>query len=163
MQIEKQRVRAVPDELDTYRGVVAPTRKAVADNTEKEDAPIEIPKVHPLTTCSFLLIFPSLWPCCIVVVLVNASLKLSVCWEKSIFGSFGAVRPSFPFWFASKFHVPPLTLFSFAMHVDSSILAVHLHILQIDCLCIWLNNVQECKDIWSSMMQEFQLQIHSLT
>ena len=37
-------MRAVPDELDTYRGVVAPTRKAVADPTEKEDGPIEIPK-----------------------------------------------------------------------------------------------------------------------
>jgi hypothetical protein len=43
MQIEKQRVRVVPDELETYRGVAAPTRKAVADKID--DAPVEIPKV----------------------------------------------------------------------------------------------------------------------
>ena len=62
-------MRAVPDELDTYRGVVAPTRKAVADNTEKEDAPIEIPKVPlPLSSLSspsfftFLLYFSVLVP-----------------------------------------------------------------------------------------------------
>jgi len=45
MQIEKQRVRVVPDELETYRGVAAPTRKAVADKSD--DAPVEIPKVIP--------------------------------------------------------------------------------------------------------------------
>ena len=43
--MEKQRVRVVPDELETYRGVAAPTRKAVADKSD--DAPVEIPKVPP--------------------------------------------------------------------------------------------------------------------
>lgn len=42
LQVEKQRVRPVPDELDTYRGVAAPSRKAVTDDM---DAPIEMPKV----------------------------------------------------------------------------------------------------------------------
>ncbi len=35
----------MPDELETYRGVAAPTRKAVADKSD--DAPVEIPKVTP--------------------------------------------------------------------------------------------------------------------
>jgi len=44
MQIEKQRVRVIPDELETYRGVTAPIRKAVADKSE--EGPVEIPKVR---------------------------------------------------------------------------------------------------------------------
>ena len=51
MQVEKQRVRVIPDELETYRGVTAPIRKAVADKSE--DAPVEIPKVRHRCQCSF--------------------------------------------------------------------------------------------------------------
>lgn len=43
LQIEKQRVRVVPDELETYRGVLAPTKKIVAD--KPDEGPIEMPKV----------------------------------------------------------------------------------------------------------------------
>ena len=34
----------VPDELETYHGVIAPTKKIVAD--KPDEAPIEIPKVQ---------------------------------------------------------------------------------------------------------------------
>ena len=45
LQIEKQRVRVVPDELETYQGVIAPTKKIVAD--KPDEAPLEMPKVGP--------------------------------------------------------------------------------------------------------------------
>ena len=71
MQVEKQRVRVIPDELETYRGVTAPIRKAVADKSE--DAPVEIPKVSYRCQC---LVWPVKVKCRLCIGEDKALLKI---------------------------------------------------------------------------------------
>ena len=46
-------MRVVPDELETYQGVMAPTKKIVAD--KPDEGPIEMPKVSQISSSNRFL------------------------------------------------------------------------------------------------------------